>query len=90
MVTFKTDKKKYNTEDLCIPVDSTWTITMSKDTSDTTLYFVKAEKTFHNANDINEDYKKVPNSFSGIKREISFKKKFMLLFKLSGHENHSR
>ena len=80
VVTFKTDKKNFDFSDLCTPVDSAWSITMQRDTADTTVYNVRMEKEFSDVRRMNNDYKNIPNALSGVKREISFDKKFMWFY----------
>ncbi len=79
-VTFKTNRKKFDPEQLAVPVDSTWTLTMQKDTADTTLFLVRAEKVFGSVQWLNNDYKMIPNALSGVKREVSFERKFMWFY----------
>lgn len=79
-VTFKTDKKNYKINNLCVPVDSTWTMTMEQDTADSALYHVTAEKIFPDIHLVNDDYVNIPNGFSGVKRSASYRKKFMWFY----------
>ncbi|MCD6202137.1 MAG: hypothetical protein J7K46_10065 [Bacteroidales bacterium] len=79
-VTFKTNRKKFDTDHLAVPVDSSWTLTVRKDTADTAQFLVRAEKTFGGVQWLNNDYKIKPNALSGVKREISFERKFMWFY----------
>ncbi len=80
VVTFKTDDKDYDLKELCTPVDSSWNITMTRDSADTSKFLVRAEKNFGDVQWLNNDYKFVPHALSGVKREISYEKKFMWFY----------
>ncbi|NOY38618.1 MAG: hypothetical protein GXO83_13710 [Chlorobi bacterium] len=75
-VTFKSDEKKFDLSDLNIPVDSTWAVTVRKDTADTSKFFIRAEKHFANVEELNFLYDSLPHNFSGIQRNITWKVKF--------------
>jgi hypothetical protein len=80
VVEFISDKKDFNTEDLATPVDSTWKITVVRDTADTSRYRVRAEKAYTGVEQLNEDYRTMTTALEGVKRELSFEKKFMWFY----------
>ena len=80
IVEFFSDSKDFNTGDLATPVDSTWKITVMRDTADTSRYRVRAEKAYAGVEQLNEDYRTMSTVMEGVKREVSFEKKFMWFY----------
>ncbi len=79
-VEFVSDKKDFDPADLATPLDSTWEIQVVCDTVDSTRYRVTAEKAYAGVEQLNEDYRTMTTALEGVKRELSFEKRFMWFY----------
>ncbi len=80
VVEFISDRENFDVEELATPVDSTWQIQTVRDTIDSTRYRVRAEKAYAGVEQLNADYRTATTALEGVKREVSFEKKFMWFY----------
>ncbi|GEM_PF-4623518 len=79
-VEFFSDREQFDPGELATPVDSTWKIRVVRDTVDTSRYRVRASKEYAGVEELNADYRNIPTTLEGVKREVSFEKKFMWFY----------
>ncbi len=83
VVEFRSSKKDFDPGDLCTPVDSTWQITVTRDSlqgDGEYPYRVRAERQYLTVDGLNEEYKNNSSVLSAVRREVSFEKKFMWFY----------
>lgn len=78
-IEMKNDKKEFSKSDFQVPLDSTWNIIDSIEVSgmDDTVWVMRAEKVFINADEITLSYKNDSGYNRNILRRAEFRKKFM-------------
>ncbi len=77
---FVTDRKDFSPSGLATPLDSTWQVEVRRDTADTSRYRVVATKNYLSVKELNDAYRHATGLMKGVKREVSFEKKFMWFY----------
>ena len=86
VITFKADDDNVDWSEFSVPVDSTWTISMKKDSADSSKYLFAAEKLFASYDSINRDYSNKPHKLQGVERHILYEKKFRWFYTFYAYE----
>ena len=92
LIEVRSDSELKDYSDLPFPVDSTWKVDYKLDTLNSDKHHVYSfKKEFNNADELNEEYQKVPNGLSKFERAIHVEKKFRWFYTyLSYNETYKK